>query len=133
MAGQVNFRATVLSFRDVFGRSAKTLVSQLGFSYANAVDVARGNSGSSRETDVERVEIGALAAKILRFQHKANVTDTTAARFRIPKRVVDDPLVDRASLFDISMCTAGDLVLGRFHNTVCWQKFCRSQKIEQLR
>ena len=107
----------------------EALVSQFRLGDADAVDVARRKARRAGEADIERVEIGALAAQIPGFQHEADVADAAAARFRIPKRVVDDPLVDCARFLDVGLRAAGDLGRRRFHDAVGRQKLCRPQKM----
>ncbi len=93
----------MLRFGHGLRRSAEALVSHFRLGDTDAVDVARRKTGRARQAHVERIQIGALAAQILGLQHEANVADAAAARFRIPKRVVHDPFVDRARLLDIRL------------------------------
>lgn len=68
------------------------------------------------QTDVKRVEIGAFPAQILGFQHKTDIAYTAAADFRISKCVLDDPLVDRMRLLQVSIRTASDFICCDFHD-----------------
>src|SRR5882762_2401570 len=75
---QMNFGTAVLCFRDDFGRGTEALVSEFGFRYANAVNVARGQTARPAEADEERVEVGTFTAEVLCFEHETNVTETAA-------------------------------------------------------
>jgi hypothetical protein len=125
VAAEVDFRAAVLRSRHILRRGAEALVSHLRLRDADSVHVARRKASRAREANVESIQIGALAAEVLRLQHEADIADATAARFRIPKRVVNNPLVDRASFVDVRLGAARDFGRGGFHDTVGRQELGR--------
>src|SRR5262245_14258337 len=86
--------AAVLRLADVAGLAEAPELR--GVRAPDAVDVACRQSGRPREADVERVQVGALAAEVARIQHALHVTDAAPSDLGITERIVDDPLVDRA-------------------------------------
>ena len=94
VTGDVHFGAAMLRLRDVFRRGAEALVPQFRFGDADAIHVARREPRGASQADIERVQIGAFTAEISRLQHEPDIAEAAAARFWIPKCVIDDPLVD---------------------------------------
>src|SRR4051794_10862264 len=70
---------------------------------SDAIYGACGEPRRTRRADIERVEIGAFAAQIPRLQHEPDVADTAAARFRVSKRVINDPVINRARLIKVGL------------------------------
>jgi hypothetical protein len=67
--------------------------------------ISRRQSCSAHEAHVECVDVGALSADVLRFQHEADIAQTAATGFRISKSVLYDPFVNRVRLYG-SVCHA---------------------------
>ena len=86
---------------------------------------ARGKAGPTREANIERIEIGAFAAQIPGLQHEADIADATAARLRISKCIVNDPLVDRPRLFYVCLRVLRDLDRRCVHDTISWYELGR--------
>src|SRR6266436_4095589 len=66
------------------------------------------------------------------YRRKANVADAAAARFRIPKGVVNNPLVDCTRALNIRLRALRDFARRRFHDTVGRQELGRPQKVLQF-
>src|SRR5436190_24043197 len=79
---EVHLPATVLGLRHILRRGAETLESQLGLGDPDAVHVGRREACRAGKTNVERVEIGALAAQVAGLEHEADVTETTRSEER---------------------------------------------------
>ncbi len=97
----------------------------------DAIHIACGKTRRTRRADTERVEIGAFAAQIPRLQHEPDVADTAAARFRVSKRVINDPVINRARLIKVGHGTACDFRRGRFDDADGRQKFSRPPEMIQ--
>src|SRR6266850_2090707 len=102
----MELRAAMLRRRDVAG-PAQALEPPARRD-TKAVHVARRNPGRARQSHEQRVEIGALAAKVSGFEHAAYVAETAAAHFRVTDRVLHDPVVDDARLRLVVRETSGD-------------------------
>ena len=62
-------------------------VAQPGLRHANAIYIARREACRTGESDVERIQVGALAAQVTSFGHHTDVAPTAAAHLRIAKRL----------------------------------------------
>ena len=93
----------------------------------------RGLGGlSSRESDVEGIQVRTLASEVTSFEHGADVAPTAAAYLRIAERIVDDPLVDRTRFLDIGVGAFRNFGRLGFHDSVGRNVFVRLQEILQL-
>src|SRR5712691_11791255 len=102
----MKLRAAMLGRRDVAG-PAQALEPPARRD-AKAVHVARRNPGRAGQSHEQRVEIGALAAKVSGLEHAAYVAETAAAHCRVTDRVLHDPVVDGARLRFVVRGMSGD-------------------------
>ena len=123
----------MLRLRDRLRRRAEASIAEIGFRDANAVRVPRRQARSARESDEERIQIGAFAAERLRFEHEPDVADAAAARLRIAKGISDDPLVDRARFVHVAVRAARDREGGRPDDAVGRDQLRGPAKVGELR
>src|SRR5271165_6322814 len=119
---QEYLRATMLSFRNGRAGGSEALVAEVRWSNPYTIDIPRRDSGCPRKTNKERVEIGALAAEIARFQHRSDISGAASARGSIAERVLDNPFIDGASPAKIGLSPGRNLVGGFFDNSVNWNE-----------
>src|SRR5437588_1158955 len=67
--GEIDFGPAVLCLRGIVAGKTEALVTELRLRHTNTVRVPRRKSDSVRESDVQRVQVRALAAQVLRFEH----------------------------------------------------------------
>src|SRR5260370_11323006 len=118
-SGQEYFGPTVLCLTYDLVSSTEALVTEPRGRNADAVDITCGQTHGTCQSDIERIQVRALAAEIAGLQHRGDVANAAAARLRIAERVIDDPLVDATRLLDIAECPAHDTVGRRFDDAVC--------------
>src|SRR5207244_3992850 len=112
-SAQEDLGATVLGLADDLAACPEALVAKPRRRDADAVDIACGQSDRTRQPDIERIQVRALAAEIAGLEHRGDVADAAAARLRIAEGIIDDPLVDATRLLDVAECPAHDPVSGR--------------------
>jgi len=64
---------------------------------------------AARASDIKGGQIGALAAKVSELEYKSDVAEPAFFDLRIAIGILDDPLVDCASLIRIGCAGTGDL------------------------
>ena len=102
-AREIDFRTAVLRLGDDLRAGSQTFVTEFRWRHANAVDVTRRHARCPGQTDIQRVKIGAFAAKVAALEHSGDIAVTAAARLGIAERIVHDPLVNGARLLDVGL------------------------------
>src|SRR6185436_4136356 len=115
---RVELRAAMLSLADDRCADAEAAVTMDRRRDPEPVDVARRNAGRAAKADEHRIQVAALAAEVLRLQHRLDVAPAAAARFRIAERVLHDPLVNRTRLVEVGTRALDDVARGFAHDAV---------------
>src|SRR4029077_5912911 len=68
----------------------------------------------------------------LRLQQEADAPTAAASLLWIPKRILDDPFVDRPGFLDVGTAADGDFRCRRFYDAISWKGLCRPKVIAQL-
>src|SRR5208282_5342035 len=116
--GEIYFRAAVLRLGDDFRAGSQTFVTEFRRRNADAVDVTRRHACCPRQTDIQRVEIGAFAAKIATLEYGGDIAVTAAARLGIAERIVHDPLVNGARFLEVGLGAGDDFIGPLFDDAV---------------
>src|SRR5205807_214983 len=115
---RVKLGAAVLRLADHRRAHAQAAVTARRGRNANAVDIAGWHAHRARQADKQRAQIAAFAAEVAGLEHRLDVAPAAAAHLGIAERVVDDPFVDRARLFDVAARSFHDAARGVLHDAV---------------
>ena len=97
-AVDMHLGAAMLRLGDVAGFAER--LGDLRVGDAHAEEISRRQPRRPRQPDEQRVDVGAFAAEIARFQQERDIADPAAARRRVAIRIVDDPVIDRPRLVE---------------------------------
>jgi hypothetical protein len=105
-AAQRSFRAALprrksCAFPDgltISTRVGCACIAQCDYGRSSVVHPDHGQTHGTCQSDIERIQVRALAAEIAGLQHRGDVANAAAARLRIAECVIDDPLVDATRL-----------------------------------